>query len=188
MNAIRRKLALAGALALALLLGGCGGDKVNCTQNPAGTGCPPPPPPSPTPVTTLITGGSFSGLGARNLSSVPFNTSATGTIDATVDWTFTTDNVEIYIVRGTCTVDQFNNRTCPFIAFSESPSAKPEKVTASNQAPGSFNLYIGNRGPAEEAVSYQVFLTTGGSGSSASTTRVSRVGRAEDFVGMLSGP
>lgn len=187
MNAIRRKLALAGALALALLLGGCGGDNVDCTRNPVAPGCvqtsPPPPP-----VTRLIAERSFSGLGARVLGVVPFSTDATGTIDATVDWTFTTDNVDIYIVRGSCTVDQFNNRTCPFVAFSESASAKPEKVSAPNQAPGSFTLYIGNRGPAEEAVSYQIFLTTGGSGSSAVATRVGRVGRAEDFVGMLSGP
>jgi len=187
MNAIRRNLTLAGALALALLLGGCGGDSKPCSENPTGPGCQVSPSPSP-PVKTLITQGSFSGLGERNLSYVPFNTDATGTIEATVDWTFTTDNVDIYIVRGTCTVDQFNSGTCPFVTFSESASAKPERVSASNQAPGSFNLYIGNRGPAEEAVSYQVFLTTGGSGSSALTTRVGRVGRTEDYIKMLSRP
>jgi hypothetical protein len=52
MNATRRRLALAQALALALLLGGCGGDPVrtgtNCAQNPAAPDCPPPPPPSAT--------------------------------------------------------------------------------------------------------------------------------------------
>jgi len=55
MNAIRRKLALAGGLALALLLGGCGGGKTNpCGDNPAGPGCPASPltSPSPTVVST----------------------------------------------------------------------------------------------------------------------------------------
>lgn len=187
MNAIRRKLALAGALALALMFGGCGGTKP-CSENPTGPGCQVSPPPTQAPpVTKLIKEGSFSGLGARFLGVVPFSTDSTGTIDATVDWTFTTDNVDIYIVRGTCTVDQFNNRSCPFVALSESQSGKPEKLTASNQAPGSFTLYIGNRGPAEEAVSYQVFLTTGGSGSSASTTRLGREGRAQDYTAIVSG-
>jgi hypothetical protein len=169
-------------LSLALLgagLPGCGGG--NSSTAPV------PPPTAPPPaVTTLLQEGSFSGLGARILASVPFDTTATGTIEATVDWTFATDNVEAYLVRGTCTVDQFNNLTCPFAAFSESPTAKPERIRATSQAPGSFNLYIGNRGPAEEAVSFQIFLTTGGSGSSAKTTRVVRGVVEEGYLRMLS--
>jgi hypothetical protein len=169
-------------LSLALLgagLPGCGGG--SSTTAPV-----PPPTVPPPPVTTLIEEGNFSGLEARVLTAVPFDTVATGTIEATVDWTFATDNVEVYLVRGTCTVDQFNNLTCPFVAFSESPTAKPERIRATNQAPGSFNLYIGNRGPAEEAVSFQIFLTTGGSGASATTTRVIRGGRGESYARMIS--
>lgn len=166
-------------LCVALALPGCGGGKGVTTPTPTPT---PPPPP----VTTLIGEGSFSGLGARVLASVPFNTSATGTIEATVDWTFATDNVDIYLVRGTCTVDQFNNLTCPFVAFSESPVAKPERLSASNQAAGSFNLYIGNRGPAEEAVSFQIFLITVGT-ASAPVTRFGHDGVREDFIGMAPG-
>ena len=52
MNAIRKKMALAGALALALLLGGCGGG-TSCAENPTSvTGQPPPVSPTPTAVST----------------------------------------------------------------------------------------------------------------------------------------
>jgi hypothetical protein len=49
MSAIRRKLALAQAVALALMLGACGGDSgPDCARNPAAAGCPPPPTPAAT--------------------------------------------------------------------------------------------------------------------------------------------
>jgi hypothetical protein len=51
MNVIRRKLTLAGALALALLLGGCGGSDRNPCANPAAPGCSASPVISPSPVT-----------------------------------------------------------------------------------------------------------------------------------------
>lgn len=164
--------------ALCAVLPGCGS---STTTTPATI-----PTPTPAPaVTTLVDQDSFSGLGAQFLTGIPFDTTSTGTIEATVDWTFATDNVEIYLVRGSCTIDQFNNLTCPFVAFSESTTAKPERVRATNQAAGSYTLYIGNRGPQEEAVSFQIFLTTGGSGTSATSTRTVRVGPAKDFVRIL---
>jgi hypothetical protein len=66
MNAIRRKLALAGAVALALLLGGCGGGPGGCAENPTSVTCSPPPvspspvtqaSPSPTPAALDVSGG-----------------------------------------------------------------------------------------------------------------------------------
>ena len=132
--------------------------------------------------------GSFSGLGPHMLASVPFELPTPGIVEATVDWTFTTDNVDVYIVYGSCTVEQFNNVGCRVVAFSESPSAKPELVGASEQGPGYYNLYIGNRGPDGESVSYQIFLTTFNTGPIDPPPDLGRVGRTEDFVGMLPGP
>ena len=51
MSVIRRKLALAGAVALALVLGGCGGGPGGCAESPASVTCSPPPSPTPSPVT-----------------------------------------------------------------------------------------------------------------------------------------
>lgn len=185
MKTTRRLFALATAVAFALLLGGCGGGDDPPCLNPTAPGCQPSPLPSPE-VRTLILEGSFSGLEELMLARVPFDTPSTGRIEATVDWTFATDDVDIYLVRGTCTLDQFNTGTCPFVTFSESASTKPETISAGNQAASSYSLYIGNRGPAQESVSFQIFLVTGGSASSASTTQAGRARRAEDFVGIVS--
>ncbi len=100
-----------------------------------------------------------------------FTTTATGTLDVTVDWTFASNDVDIYLTQGeqACTIAQFNARQYEFLASSESFTAKPEKVSAPGAAAGPYRLYIGNRGPTQEAVSYQVVLTTGGGASSASS-------------------
>jgi hypothetical protein len=108
---------------------------------------------------TLVAEGSLPGLGRQVLASVPFAIQTQGVVDVTVDWTFTTDNVDVYICSGYCTVDQVNNGTAYVVALSESTSAKPEVVGASEQRPGPYTLFIGNRGPDEESVSYQIFLT-----------------------------
>lgn len=52
MNAIRRTLAVASTAALALLLGGCGGDGPKACDNPTAPGCPASPSPSPVAVTS----------------------------------------------------------------------------------------------------------------------------------------
>ena len=148
MNETPTSPALTGAVALALLLGGCGGPK--CST------CPPPPSPFPF-GKTLVAEGSLSRLARTTLASVPFRIPTLGLVDVTVDWTLATDNVDVYVALGSCTVDQFN--TCRFVAYSESTSAKPELVGVSQLTAGEYTLLIGNRGPDEESVSYQVFLT-----------------------------
>ena len=153
--------------ALVIVIPGCGGS----SSSTAPTNIPVPTP-TPAPVSRVVAEGSFSGLGVRVLASVtPFTTTATGTLAVTVDWTFDSNDVDIYLTRGTdpCTVDDFNSGRCEFLAFSESVTAKPEKVSATGATAGPYTLYVGNRGPTEEAVSYQVVLTTGGGASSVSS-------------------
>lgn len=147
---------LAGAVALALLLGGCGGS--NCSKNPAPPGCVAPPTPWPF-GKTLIAEGALPGLAPGMLAPVPFRLPTLGVLDAIVDWTLTTDNVDVYITSGSCTVDQFNSGACRLAAYSASTSAKPEVVGKAEAGAGDYTLFIGNRGPGEESCSYQIFLT-----------------------------
>ena len=167
---------------LAIALPGCGSSTTG-SLNP--TPIPTPTPAPPTGVATLIDEDNFSGLGAQFLAGIPFDTTISGTIEATVDWTFARDNVEVYLVRGSCTIDEFNNDTCPCAAFSESTTAKPERIRATNQNAGSFTLYIGNRGPDEESVSFQIFLTPGPGGASTTIRRTIRVGPGQRFQEIL---
>lgn len=159
MKETRTREALAGAVALALTLGGCRDAK--CPTSPPTADCPAPPPLWPY-GKSLIAEGRRSGLEPNMLASIPFRLPTLGLLDATVDWTLTTDNVDVYIANESCTVEQFNkghNGTCRFAAYSESTSAKPELVGASELGPGNYTLLIGNRGPDEESASYQIFLT-----------------------------
>jgi hypothetical protein len=136
---------------------------------PAPTPSPiPTPTPAPTTTSTSVIAEGSSSLAVLTLLAVPFTTDAAGTINATVDWTFSTNDVDLYLTRGTnpCTADQFNNRTCAFLDSAESATDRPETVSAPDLAAGAYTLYIGNFGPTEESVGYQVTLTTS-SGTSA---------------------
>jgi hypothetical protein len=139
------------------LLSGCG-DKV--------TPPPPPPPPPPQPVTEVVREGGGS-LGILTLGSLAFDTTKRGTIDVTVDWTFATNDVDVYLAKGSCSFDQFISRQCDMVAFSESTIAKPEKISAPNAAPGAYTLLVGNLGPTDESVSFQILLTSVPGASSA---------------------
>ena len=141
-------------LIAAVLLPGCGSDSNPVTTTTTTTTLPPPT------QQTVIQSGSGS-LPVLNLALIPFVVSNPGRLDVTVDWTFASNDVDIYLVRGACTFDQFVNNGCNLVAFSESGTAKPERVSFSGATPGTFNLGIGNLGPADESVAFQVVLTTG---------------------------
>lgn len=161
----RRILApgLAVAMSVALLFPACG----SSPTQPNDVRATPSPTPAP-PVKTLVKQGAGTGLGDHVLGVIDFTTAAAGTLEAHVDWTFPTSNVGVYLVKGTCSVDQFNARTCQFLASSESSTQKPRVITTASTPAGAYELLVGNFGPNEEAISFQIFLTTGGSASSAS--------------------
>jgi hypothetical protein len=90
---------------------------------------------------------------------VPFTTPALGTLDATVDWTVASNDIDVYLERGECTCAMALADACQDVASSESTTAKPEKLTVTNLSAGSYTLVIGNAGPGRESSSYEVGLT-----------------------------
>jgi hypothetical protein len=127
-------------------------------------------------VTTVVEEGSEPSHEALILLIIPFNTSAAGTIDVTVDWTFEENDLDIYVARGMdpCSLDDFNARVCEWVALSESFTDKPETLTASNAAAGQYTLYVANWGPGDESSSWQVVLTTSGVASTGSARQAAR--------------
>jgi hypothetical protein len=95
----------------------------------------------------------------------PFTTSRAGALDATVDWTHATSDLDVYLVRGNCTGDQFLAEQCTIAAFSESTTAKPEKIHADAAAAGTYTLFIANASESEERISFQVVLTPSATGA-----------------------
>ncbi len=144
-----------------LALPGCGGsDKVTT---------PPTPTPTPGPVRSLVTRGTamISGPDDRftYFRAVPFTTQVAGTVEITVDWTFPTNTLWIFVSSGVCTVQQFQSCPgagceCPFLVSSETSTPKPRVLTLPSTAAGSRSLFIWNLGPREESVDFQIYLTT----------------------------
>ena len=172
---------LASAAALAAGLTGCGGN------SPAGPTASPTPPPPPAAVTSVVTQGAFSRLRANFITDIPFTTTATGTLEVRVDWTFADDHILVYVARGACSFQQLASDQCTLVVSSESRQPKPRVLTMPGAAAANYVLWVGNLGPKEEALSYQVLLTTGGAASSASRLEPLESVHVRDFIGSDSG-
>ena len=140
---------LAGT-ALAASLAACGGSSSPTAPTP--TPVPTPPPPQ------VVAQGSDT-LEAEFTGRLPFTTTRAGNVEATVDWTYATNDVDVALVQGDCSFEQAVAQQCTVLAISVSTTAKPEKITASNAAAGTYTLFIENTGPGDESVAFQVVLT-----------------------------
>jgi len=95
-----------------------------------------------------------SGLGSFVVVTAPFTAGTAGRLDVFVDWTFATTPIAVYVVRGTCSLEQLNARTCDFVLRSEAATTpKPRKLSAPNVAAGNYLLIVGNAGTQDEASS-----------------------------------
>ena len=179
MNAVGRTLVRAAGLAFALALGGCGGSSgSDCNKNPTGPGCPPPPTTQPAQTRNVISTASCTDLGVDFLCFFdPFTTTQRGDLDVTVDWTFPEDAIQVLVSNGSCTLDQINATQC-IGTTPASATPKPRVLTIKGVAAGTYRLYVGNRGPKTESLSIQIGLTTPGTASASTATRIeSAIGR-----------
>ena len=135
---------------------------IACGSNSPTT--PPAATPTPAPVMTLLSQGSSSNLPSLTFHWVSFTTVSTGRIDVTVDWTFATDTVWLVVAPGTetCYDGQRLNLSICNVIVSLDDATKPKKLSLPGQPAGTYTLYIRNRGPNTEAISWQVFVTTPG--------------------------
>jgi hypothetical protein len=145
-----------GLAALLLMLPGCGG---------GGSASNLPTMPTPrTPVRTVLFETTFSDLDPAATSGlslfVSFPTSVAGDLDITVDWTFATNDMDLYLYRGAnCTPRKLNPTDCLFVAQAIT-LRKPEVLTLANAVAGSYVLEISNRGTTLEAGVVIAGLTT----------------------------
>lgn len=158
MHAMQKSVTLAGALALALTLGGCGSDTV---VNP-----PPPPPPPPPPVTTVL----FSNSGPvppMSVGYIQFTIPSAGRIDAEVNWTFASSVVAIAMTTASCEdweaafAGQCSNIGNP----NNNRTQKPKTVSGSVTQGGSGRLWILNLSTVDESMAAQITHTTNAAAS-----------------------
>lgn len=143
---------------LAMTLAGCGGDGGGGVAGPDPMPSPAPPPP---PVRTLIRQGSSSELAVGRVRGFVFDTSAVGTIDGRVDWTFD-DNYMAVFIGGRCPGEVFTPELCHVQASADGFAPKPKTIMLRNASPGEHILWVANRGPRQESISFQLFFTTEG--------------------------
>ncbi|MBI3932701.1 MAG: hypothetical protein HY317_04740 [Acidobacteria bacterium] len=139
-----------------VLLTGCGGG-----GGGGGTG------PSQT-TRSLVISGNFSqlvGTPTANLAGYtadvavsPFTTSASGTLEITVDWTFSANDLDILLYNGNCPPASALAGSCPILNRTSSTTAKPERLNVSGVPAGTYTLGIANFGLTTESGTYQVFL------------------------------
>jgi hypothetical protein len=104
---------------------------------------------------------------------VPVTDGSAGAWEATVDWTFATNTLWMYVANGSCTAAQFASNDCPntsacacqFAVRSEEATPKPRVLSVANPAGTTRTLIVVNIGPREETASYVVRLTPTGTTS-----------------------
>lgn len=160
---------IAGFVALGLALTGqwgCGGSSTPSAPTPVAA---PAPAPTPQPPQVLLER-SFSLPSGFIGSFRGVSVTSSGVLTVTVDWTFATNDLDAFLVRGLCTEEMYDAGTCDFIAFTDSPTAKPEML-AVNLTPGTYTPMVANFGPDDESGSVQVVFTGGATASSASSAK-----------------
>lgn len=142
------------------------------------------PPPPPASVKTVVMEGSIASLPVDYVAGQYFSTTAAGTIDVTVDWTFTENTIYVWLAKGKCTFEQFDAGACEYATTSFASRPKPRVLSVPGAAAGTYTLIIGNLGPRDEATSYQVVLTSA-SAASTSAHGSKSSGQAPRFLGRI---
>lgn len=97
------------------------------------------------------------GIGAFGLERATFATAARGTLDARVDWGSPENDVDVYLVAGDCPEARLSAGECPMLVFSESMSAKPERLIV-RLPRGVYTLGVLSQSPRAEELRWRVAL------------------------------
>ena len=158
---------------VAVTLGACGGgggpDIIPCTPPKTGSGEPNCKCPAGTlepdcrvDCTTTNVYQDSGGIPARTLVYDDFSVPDSGRLDVTLDWTVASNPMGFYLVpANTCTLEEFNARSCNFVVRSEPSTTKPKKISTPNFTAGNYRWIIGNYSADQESVSFQIVLQKG---------------------------
>ena len=114
----------------------------------------------------------------------PFSISGSGTLDVTVDYTYSDSRMLIWLAKGDCSFEQWAAEQCQYAASSFT-GPKPRKVSATGLTAGSYELIIWNTGPHDEGVSYQAVFTQTPSAAAPGVTALRNAGSLR-WVGVRS--
>jgi hypothetical protein len=141
---------LGSALLLGLGVAGCGGSSP--TQVPT---------PVPTPITTTLPPISFSNVDVTGVFSTDVNVTVNGSMTVIADWTFSTNDVDIYVTDLSCnnTEARLVRQFCTLLGKADTYGVKPKRLTM-NVTPAPYRVWIANFGPAAaESGTLQISIT-----------------------------
>ena len=139
--------------AFVVSMAGCGGGGNDIT--------PATPVPTPTPCTQTTLVQESGGVPGLTLVYDDFSVPDSGRLDVTMDWTNASSQLGFYLVpANTCTLDEFNARTCNFLIRSET-TVKPRKISTPNFTAGNYRWIVANYSDPQESVSLQIVLSKG---------------------------
>ena len=143
---------------------------------------------TPTPVpcnrSTLLQG-SFS-LPENTGDFETITTTTTGRLDLTLDWTFPSSDMGLFVSQGPCDLDQLKAGACSLLLQLISPP-KPLKGSIASLAAGTYGVIIANVNSVPEAVSASVVLSSSTCPAASSFTSQSVDSVGEFFSGILRG-
>jgi len=144
-----RVLGTVAALGMFVPLLGCGG---------GGTTPTPVPTPVPAPVRTIVGQQNWT-AGVLETPNFDVTLGAAGNMDATVQWTFASNDVDIYVTSTSCAsgADLLANR-CTLLAKADGTTSKPERLSMQASA-GVFRIWVVNFGPTRESGTLEVGVT-----------------------------
>jgi hypothetical protein len=155
-NTSNRGVRLVCALALMAGLPGCGG----------GTTTPPPvATPVPTPTTTVIFQSAFPPLDPGDGAAGDFSIPNNGAVRVTMDWTFASNRMFIWIFSGTTCTDFLTFLQtgvapgCTVLGQDIDPATKPANITFDIAQTQNARILVVNLGPTSESGVVQVTLT-----------------------------
>lgn len=99
---------------------------------------------TPEPVRAILAQTSFSGFQSDIWVSLELLLSQRGVLDVTVDWTFPTTWMYVYLGKTNCSYAQLSSRTCPFFIASETQLPKPRVIFTDTLEPGTYYLVLYN--------------------------------------------
>jgi hypothetical protein len=99
---------------------------------------------TPEPVRAILAQTSFENFQSDIWVSLELLLSQKGVLDITVDWTFPTTWMYVYVGKTACTYAQLSARTCPFFLASETKDPKPRVLFTQSLEPGTYYLVLYN--------------------------------------------
>jgi hypothetical protein len=154
------------ALGLVAGLAACGSEGTIPTTptTPAST---PTPAPTATPAAVVVQGSDK--LPARQVLNFDFTTTAKGTVEVAVDYTFADSQILVWLTDRQCSPQLFQSDSCTYLAKSLD-GARPRVISAPGVAAGTYSVFVANDGPRDEQVGWKVTLAATASSASVRPT------------------